>query len=115
MSVLGKVLFFYTISNSFMVMAWYLHLKYLNNHPWYVASVLSWCIAFFEYSLLIPANRIGYPELGLSKLQIIQIGMSLIAFIPFSFFVMKEPIKKDYILASICLFGAVYFIFRKVR
>ncbi|MDE5087261.1 MAG: DMT family protein [Trichodesmium sp. St15_bin1_1] len=115
MSILGKVLFLYTVSNSFMVMAWYLHLKYLNNHPWYVASIASWCIAFFEYSLLIPANRIGYPELGLSKLQIIQIGMSLIAFIPFSLLVMKEPIKKDYILAALCLFGAVYFIFRNFR
>ncbi|GGA52302.1 hypothetical protein CYANOKiyG1_72120 [Okeania sp. KiyG1] len=75
-------------------MAWYSHLKYLNHRPWYVASVLSWCIAFCEYTFLIPANRIGYPQLGLPKLQIIQIGMSLIAFIPFSFFVMQEPIKK---------------------
>lgn len=114
MPTVAKVIYLLTISNSFMLMAWYFHLKYLNHRPWYIASLLSWGIAFFEYTVHIPANRIGHTQLSLSKLQIIQVGMSLIIFIPFSIFVMKEPIRMDYIWAAGCLVGAAYFIFRGI-
>jgi len=87
-------------------------LKFLNNRIWIVAALASWGIAFFEYLVHIPANRIGHQVFNLSQLQIIQIGMSLIMFIPFSIIVMKTPIKMDYIWASLCLGGAAYFIFR---
>ncbi|ACK64322.1 protein of unknown function DUF486 [Rippkaea orientalis PCC 8801] len=115
MSVLGRVIFLLTVSNAFMLTAWYLHLKYLNHRPWYIASIASWCIAFFEYTVHIPANRLGHTQLSLSKLQILQVGMSLVIFIPFTVFVMKEPIKLDYLWAACCLVGAAYFVFREIH
>jgi hypothetical protein len=96
-----------------MLCAWYLHLKWLDQKHWYIAAMVSWGIAFFEYNFHIPANRIGSQELSLTQLQIIQIGISLLLFIPFSLFVMNKPIKLDYIWAAICLVGAAFFIFRK--
>ncbi|KAB8334832.1 DMT family protein [Scytonema tolypothrichoides VB-61278] len=112
MSVLSKVILLLTISNAFMLTAWYLHLKYLNHRPWYIASLASWFIAFFEYTVHIPANRIGHSQLSLSKLQILQVGMSLLIFMPFAIIIMGEPIKADYIWAALCLLAAAYFIFR---
>lgn len=114
MSVLMKTVLLLTISNAFMLTAWYLHLKYLNHKPWYVASMLSWGIAFFEYQVHIPANRIGHQELTLSELQILQVGMSLVLFVPFSVIAMGTPVKMDYVWASLCLVGAAYFIFRGI-
>ncbi len=96
-----------------MLSAWYLHLKWLDQKVWIYAAVLSWGIAFFEYLFHIPANRIGSQELTLTQLQIIQIGMSLLMFIPFSIFVMNKPIKLDYLWAAFCLVGAAFFIFKK--
>jgi len=112
MSVLARTIALLTVSNLFMLTAWYLHLKVLNHKPWYIAAFVSWGIAFFEYSVHIPANRIGYGALTLSQLQILQIGMSLLIFIPFAVFVMGAPLKTDYLWASACLAGAAYFIFR---
>lgn len=102
------------ISNGFMLSAWYLHLNMpsLKNKAWIVAVLISWGIAFFEYLVHIPANRIGSSVFTLSQLQILQIIMSLFMFIPFSIIVMKAPIKIDYIYASICLIFGAYFIFR---
>lgn len=100
------------VSNAFMLTAWYFHLKHLGTKAWYIAALVSWGIAFFEYSVHIPANRIGSAELSLSQLQILQVAMSLIIFIPFSILVMDEAIKTDYIWAALCLCGASYFIFR---
>ena len=112
MSVLTRTVLLLVISNMFMLTAWYLHLKYLNHRAWYIASLVSWCIAFFEYTVHIPANRIGHTELTLSQLQVLQVGMSLLIFIPFAIFVMGYPIKTDYIWATLCLACAAYFIFR---
>lgn len=97
-----------------MLTAWYLHLKTLKGNPWWIASLASWGIAFFEYTVHIPANRIGSTELSLSQLQVLQVGMSLLIFMPFAIFVMGHQIKMDYLWASFCLVGATYFIFRGV-
>ena len=114
MSVLARTILLLTVSNLFMLTAWYLHLKLLNHRPWYVASLVSWGIAFFEYMVHVPANRIGHTELTLSELQILQVGMSLVLFVPFSLLVMGAPLKMDYLWASLCLLGAAFFIFRGI-
>lgn len=100
------------ISNVFMTFAWYAHLKELNSKPWIVAALVSWCIALVEYLFQVPANRIGYSELSVGQLKIMQEVISLSVFVPFSFFYMKEPLKLDYLWAGLCLLGAVFFIFR---
>ena len=100
------------MSNCFMTYAWYGHLKTLENRPWYVAAVLSWCVAFFEYLFQVPANRIGYTELSLPQLKILQEVITLSVFVPFALLYMKQPIKLDYLYAALCMLGAVYFIFR---
>ncbi|MCK5889933.1 MAG: DMT family protein [Methylococcales bacterium] len=112
MSVLTRTLLLLMLSNFFMLSAWYLHLKYLDHKPWYIAAIASWGIAFFEYSVHIPANRIGHTELSLFQLQIIQVGMSLVMFIPFAMFVMNQPFKTDYCWAALCMAVAAYFVFR---
>lgn len=112
MSVAVKTILLLVVSNVFMLTAWYFHLKHLNHKVWIIASLFSWGIAFFEYLVHIPANRIGHQVFSLSQLQVIQIGMSLVMFIPFSIIIMKTPIKIDYIWASLCLAAAAYFIFR---
>lgn len=99
-------------SNVFMTFAWYAHLKNLNAKPWYVAALLSWGIALFEYLLQVPANRIGYTEMNLGQLKILQEVITLSVFVPFALFYMHEPFKWDYVWAALCLLGAVYFIFR---
>lgn len=99
-------------SNVFMTFAWYAHLKELNNKPWFIAAIISWGIALFEYLLQVPANRVGYTVLSLGQLKIIQEVITLAVFIPFAVFYMKEPLKLDYLWAGLCLVGAVYFMFR---
>ncbi len=99
-------------SNLFMTFAWYGHLKNLQNQKWYIAALFSWGIALFEYLLQVPANRIGFTELSIDKLKIIQEVITLSVFIPFSILYMKQPFKMDYIWAGLCLLAAVYFIFR---
>ncbi len=100
-------------SNVFMTFAWYAHLRNLNDRPWYVAAIVSWGIALFEYLLQVPANRIGYGTLSLSQLKIIQEVITLSVFVPFAVFYMKQPFKLDYLWAGLCLLGAVYFMFRR--
>ena len=112
MSALTKTLLLLAVSNVFMLTAWYLHLKHLATKPWYIAAYLSWGVAFFEYTVHIPANRIGHTVFSLAQLQLLQIGMSLVIFIPFAIFVMGQPIKSDYLWASLCLGGAAFFVFR---
>ncbi len=99
-------------SNVFMTFAWYAHLKALNHKPWLIAALISWGIALFEYLLQVPANRIGYTVLTVGQLKIIQEVITLLVFVPFSVFYLKEPLKLDYLWAGCCLVGAVYFIFR---
>ena len=100
-------------SNVFMTFAWYAHLKNLTSKTWYVAALISWGIALFEYLLQVPANRIGYTELTLPQLKIIQEVITLSVFIPFVLLYMRQPIKLDYLWAALCVMGAVYFVFRK--
>ncbi|MBN2410562.1 DMT family protein [candidate division KSB1 bacterium] len=101
-----------TISNVFMTFAWYGHLKKLTASPWFIAAVISWGIAFFEYMLQVPGNRIGHKVLDLSQLKIIQEVITLAVFVPFSIYFMKEKMRMDFLYAALCLVGAVYFVFR---
>lgn len=100
------------ISNVFMTFAWYAHLKELNSKPWIVAALLSWGIALLEYLFQVPANRIGYSELSVGQLKIMQEVISLSVFVPFALLYLKEPLKLDYLWAGLCILGAVFFIFR---
>ena len=99
-------------SNVFMTFAWYAHLKDLNTKPWYIAALVSWGIALFEYGIQVPANRLGYTTLSLAQLKILQEAIALIVFVPFAVLYMKQPIKLDYLWASLCVMGALYFMFR---
>ena len=99
-------------SNVFMTFAWYAHLRNLNERPWWIAALASWSIALFEYLLQVPANRVGYTQLSLGQLKIMQEVITLSVFVPFAVLYMKEPLKLDYLWAALCLLGAVYFIFR---
>src|ERR1700690_2874312 len=101
-----------TASNLFMTFAWYGHLKYMQNRAWWVAALVSWGIALFEYLLQVPANRIGYTALSLGQLKIMQEVITLVVFVPFAVLYMGQPLKLDYLWAAFCLMGAVYFIFR---
>jgi uncharacterized protein len=96
-----------------MTIAWYAHLKHLNDKPWWIAALLSWGVALFEYLLQVPANRIGYTLLSLPQLKIMQEVITLAVFVPFAVFYMNEPVKLDFLWAGLCLLGAVYFIFRQ--
>lgn len=100
------------LSNLFMTFAWYAHLKDLRDKPWIIAALVSWGIAFFEYIIQVPANRIGYTELNLGQLKILQEVITLSVFIPFSLYYMNEPFRLDFVWAGLCLVGAVYFMFR---
>jgi hypothetical protein len=100
------------ISNLFMTFAWYGHLKNMSASPWYVAALVSWGIALFEYLIQVPANRIGYTELNLGQLKILQEVITLLVFVPFAVLYMNQPLKWDYLYAALCMMGAVYFIFR---
>ncbi|MGB6605007.1 MAG: DMT family protein [Steroidobacteraceae bacterium] len=99
-------------SNVFMTFAWYAHLKNLSARPWYVAAIVSWGIAFFEYLLQVPANRIGYTQLTLPQLKILQEIITLTVFVPFAVFYMHKSMKLDYLWAGLCILAAVYFVFR---
>lgn len=101
-----------TASNIFMTFAWYGHLKTLGNKPWYIAALICWGIALFEYMIMVPANRIGYTALSVGQLKIMQEVITLAVFVPFSVLYMQQPLKLDYLWAGLCLLGAVYFIFR---
>ncbi len=100
------------LSNVFMTFAWYAHLKELNHKPWIVAALVSWGIAFFEYMLQVPANRIGYTVLSVGQLKLLQEVITLSVFVPFALFYLREPLKLDYLWAALCLLGAVFFVFR---
>jgi uncharacterized protein len=99
-------------SNVFMTFAWYGHLKTLGSKPLIVAVLASWGIAFFEYVIQVPANRIGFGHLTLPQLKMLQEVITLGVFVPFSLFYMRQPIRTDFLWAGVCLCGAVYFMFR---
>jgi len=110
--VIGRTALLLILSNIFMTFAWYGHLKNLQQAKWYIAALASWSIALFEYLLQVPANRIGYTQLSVAQLKIMQEVITLSVFVPFSLFYMQQPLKVDYLWAGLCLVGAVYFIFR---
>jgi uncharacterized protein len=99
-------------SNLFMTFAWYGHLKQIGGYPWYAAILISWGIAFFEYCLQVPANRIGFGTMSLPQLKILQECISLAVFVPFAIAYMQVNIKLDFLWAALCMLGAVYFVFR---
>jgi uncharacterized protein len=99
-------------SNIFMTFAWYAHLRDMQARPLVVAILASWGIAFFEYVLQVPANRIGFSTLSLAQLKVIQEVITLSVFVPFAAFYMQQPMKLDFLWAALCLVGAVYFVFR---
>jgi len=95
-----------------MTFAWYAHLRNLADRPWYLAALVSWGIALFEYLLQVPANRIGYTMVSLPQLKIMQEAITLAVFVPFAVYYMRQPLKLDYLWASLCILAAVYFVFR---
>jgi len=100
------------LSNVFMTFAWYGHLKNLASKPWWIAALVSWGIALFEYLLQVPANRIGATEFSIAQLKIMQEVITLAVFVPFAVYYMNQPVKLDFLWAGLCLLGAVYFVFR---
>ncbi len=100
------------LSNIFMTFAWYGHLKTLSGKAWYIAAIISWGIALFEYLLQVPANRIGHTTLSVGQLKILQEVIALSVFVPFSLFYLKETLSWNYLYAALCIAGAVFFIFR---
>ena len=101
-----------SLSNVFMTFAWYAHLRDLRDKPWVVAALVSWGVALFEYLLQVPANRIGYTQLTLPQLKILQEVIALAVFVPFAVVYMKSRVTLDYLWAALCILGAVYFVFR---
>jgi uncharacterized protein (DUF486 family) len=112
MPVLAQTTLLLIASNVFMTLAWYAHLRDLNDKPWWIAALASWGIALAEYLLQVPANRIGYTTYSVGQLKILQEVITLSVFVPFAVLYMKEPLRLDYLWAAFCLVGAVYFIFR---
>jgi uncharacterized protein (DUF486 family) len=99
-------------SNVFMTFAWYGHLRTLGDRPWLVAVLASWSIAFLEYLLMVPANRIGFQVLSLPQLKVLQEVITLVVFVPFAVLFMRQRVHADFAWAGLCLLGAVYFAFR---
>jgi uncharacterized protein len=112
MSVLLTTASMLAAANVFMTIAWYAHLKSLNSKPWYVAALLSWGVALFEYRIQVPANRLGHTQFTVPQLKILQEVITLAVFVPFSIVYLREPPKLDYLWAGVCLCGAAYFMFR---
>jgi uncharacterized protein len=112
MPVILKTTCLLILSNVFMTFAWYAHLRNLLDRKWYIAALVSWSIAFFEYMIQVPANRIGYTALNLGQLKILQEVITLSVFVPFAVLYMRQPIKLNFLWAGLCLVAAVYFIFR---
>jgi hypothetical protein len=112
MSTVARTVLLLVLSNVFMTFAWYAHLRNLNHRAWYVAALVSWGIALFEYLLQVPANRIGFTTLSLPQLKILQEVITLCVFIPFAIFYMRQPVSLNFLWAGLCMVGAVYFVFR---
>ncbi len=100
------------LSNIFMTFAWYGHLKNLRAKPLWIAILVSWAIAFFEYCLQVPANRGGYGVFTLPQLKVMQEIITMVVFAGFAVWYMRVPVKADFVYAGICLVAAAYFMFR---
>lgn len=101
-----------TLSNIFMTFAWYGHLKNMNGKPLFLIILFSWGIAFFEYLLQVPANRIGINYFNIAQLKVIQEIIAMVVFAAFTILYLRQPLKTDFLWAGLCLVGAAYFIFR---
>jgi uncharacterized protein (DUF486 family) len=112
MSVIARTVGLLILSNLFMTYAWYGHLRTLGGKPWYVAALVSWGIALFEYLLQVPANRLGFTRLTLPQLKIMQEVITLLVFVPFAVVYMKQAVSWNYLWAGLCMLGAVFFVFR---
>ena len=112
MSATLRTILLLACSNVFMTFAWYAHLRNLSDRPWWIAALVSWGIALFEYLLQVPANRIGYTVMSLGQLKILQEVVTLTVFVPFAVLYMRQPFRLDFLWAALCMLGAVYFIFR---
>jgi hypothetical protein len=112
MKIIARTALLLVLSNVFMTFAWYAHLRNLRSRPLIIAVLASWGIAFFEYLLQVPANRLGYGTLSLAQLKVMQEIITLCVFVPFAVLYMRQPMKLDFLWAGMCLVGAVYFVFR---
>jgi uncharacterized protein len=112
MSILVRTILLLTISNVFMTFAWYAHLRNLHDKPWFIAALVSWALALFEYLFQVPANRLGYSQYSLGQLKILQEIITLSVFAPFAVLYMQQPLKLNFLWAALCMVGAVYFMFR---
>ena len=112
MSAVLRTVVLLVLSNVFMTYAWYGHLRTLAHRPWWVAALVSWGIALFEYLLQVPANRLGATVLTLPQLKILQEAITLTVFVPFAVLYMRQPVRLDFLWAALCIAGAVYFVFR---
>ena len=102
-------------SNLFMTYAWYGHLRDLRSKPLIIAIIASWGVAFFEYCLQVPANRIGYSVYSLPQLKVIQEIITMIVFAAFCVFYMRQRLSLDFLWAVLCLVGAAFFMFRNLN
>ena len=112
-----KTVVLLTISNLFMTLAWYGHLRYLRGGHWPMLAVIliSWGIAFFEYCFQVPANRIGYASYSATQLKIIQEVISLAVFSIFAIAVLGEKLRWNHAVSFLFLLGAVFFAFLKAK
>jgi uncharacterized protein (DUF486 family) len=112
MPILLQTIVLLSVSNLFMMFAWYAHLKNFGDRKWYWVAVISWGFALLEYLFMVPANRIGNTSYSVAQLKILQEVISLTVFVPFSVVYMQQPVKTDFIWSACCMVGAVYFMFR---
>ncbi len=107
-------IFLLLLSNVFMTYAWYGHLRDMADKPIMIAIIASWAIAFFEYTLQVPANRIGFQSgyFTLGQLKVIQEIITMTVFAGFAVLYMRQPLKLDYLWAGLCMVGAASFMFR---
>ncbi|WP_128544389.1 DMT family protein [Larkinella soli] len=107
-----RTVFLLVLSNLFMTTAWYWHLRYKEQSLWKVI-LISWLIAFIEYCLAVPANRIGSYQFSAFQLKTIQEVVSLVVFCAFAVFYLKEELKWNYIVGFVLILLAVFFVFKK--
>jgi len=110
--VLLQTVILLALSNVFMTLAWYWHLKGMNDKPWYIAALASWGIALAEYMIQVPANRLGHAQYNVATLKILQEVIALSVFVPVALVALKEPVRLDYLWAATCMVAAVFFVFR---
>lgn len=112
MPIAAQTILLLLLSNIFMTFAWYGHLKYKTSALWLVILV-SWGIAFFEYCLQVPANRMGHGTFSAAELKTIQEVLTLVVFAGFSVWYLGEPLRWNHLAGFACLVLAAFFIFKK--